>query len=265
MADGIHYYDWEFDKWLGSSTRAEMSLSDRAIYRDLLDHQAATESLPNDAEALARMALCSPSQISAFLERWGAKCLPVGGDDRRRNPKMVQKREAIIELIGKRSEAGLKGAEARWASNRGSGKGNAIANGKGNAIANGKSNAIAIARASGSISESESGSSPIPKGESEGETLPPLLDTEQFRRTWANWQQHHREIKKPITPKSRTMALKKLEAMGHDRAISAIEHSIANGWQGIFEPDRINRPADGIDAELQQAIQRGSQATGFAK
>lgn len=67
---------------------------------------------------------------------------------------------------------------------------------------------------------------------------PPSLDTERFRQAWREWCQHRRERKQRLTPTAATRALKKLEKMGHDRAIEAIEHSIANGYQGIFEPSR---------------------------
>jgi len=68
------------------------------------------------------------------------------------------------------------------------------------------------------------------------DTYPPCLDIPAFHEAWGEWDAHRREKKKPITPRSRGMALKQLEAMGPDRAIAAIENSIANGYQGIFEP-----------------------------
>jgi hypothetical protein len=64
---------------------------------------------------------------------------------------------------------------------------------------------------------------------------PTCLDIPTFREAWGEWEAHRREKKKPITPRSRTMAFKQLAAMGPARAIAAIENSIANGYQGIFE------------------------------
>jgi len=67
------------------------------------------------------------------------------------------------------------------------------------------------------------------------DTYPTCLDTPTFREAWGEWEAHRCEKKKPITQRSRTMALKQLAAMGPARAIAAIENSIANGYQGIFE------------------------------
>ncbi len=61
------------------------------------------------------------------------------------------------------------------------------------------------------------------------------LDTAAFRTAWALWEQHRRERKPKLTPTARKLAIKKLLAIGPQRAVAAIEHSIANGWQGIFE------------------------------
>lgn len=67
--------------------------------------------------------------------------------------------------------------------------------------------------------------------------IPLLLSTDEFADAWRDFVQHRREIKKPITPTAGRGTLKRLEAMGVERAIAAIRHSIANQWQGIFEPD----------------------------
>lgn len=65
--------------------------------------------------------------------------------------------------------------------------------------------------------------------------LPPLLDNPEFATAWADWRQHRREIGKPLKPTSEAKQLRKLESLGLPRAVAAIEHSIAGGWQGIFE------------------------------
>lgn len=68
-------------------------------------------------------------------------------------------------------------------------------------------------------------------------TLPPELSGDEFEEAWKDFEQHRREIKKPLTPTATKQSLNKLAIMGCERAIEAIRHSIANGWQGIFEPD----------------------------
>lgn len=65
--------------------------------------------------------------------------------------------------------------------------------------------------------------------------LPPILDTPQFRSAWTEWESHRKHKRSALTPEAVRRQLKKLEAIGHDRAIAAIEHSIAQGYQGIYE------------------------------
>jgi uncharacterized protein YdaU (DUF1376 family) len=63
----------------------------------------------------------------------------------------------------------------------------------------------------------------------------PFSDTD-FADAWHDWTQHRKEKKKPLTPTSTKLQLQTLQDMGVDRAIRAIDHSIAQGWTGIFEP-----------------------------
>src|SRR5205823_395924 len=76
-----------------------------------------------------------------------------------------------------------------------------------------------------------------PGPRADGITIPRGLDTPEFRAAWHEWQNHHREIRKPLKPTTITKQLKKLADWGPARAVSAIEHSITNGWAGLFEPD----------------------------
>jgi hypothetical protein len=71
--------------------------------------------------------------------------------------------------------------------------------------------------------------------EKENEILP--FESADFALFWDNWNQHLREKKKPLKPTARKQQLSKLRDMGEERAIAALKHSMANNWQGIFEPD----------------------------
>lgn len=62
------------------------------------------------------------------------------------------------------------------------------------------------------------------------------LDSSEIIESWKNWEQHRREIKKPLTPTATQQQIAALIDMGEQRAIAAIRHSIASGWRGIFEP-----------------------------
>lgn len=65
---------------------------------------------------------------------------------------------------------------------------------------------------------------------------PMPFPSQAFADAWGRWEQHRRESKKALTPTSVRQQFKKLAAMGEARAIAAIEHSLANSYQGIFEP-----------------------------
>ena len=62
------------------------------------------------------------------------------------------------------------------------------------------------------------------------------FDSPDFLMFWSNWEQHRIEIKKKLTPTTKKQQLAKLAEMGEARAIAALKHSLAGGWQGIFEP-----------------------------
>jgi hypothetical protein len=76
----------------------------------------------------------------------------------------------------------------------------------------------------------------------------PSLSTEAFLAAWALWNQHRKEINKPAyKPTGLNQCLTRLAGWGSDRAVAAIEHSIANTYQGIHEPNSSNssKPSHG--------------------
>ncbi len=74
-----------------------------------------------------------------------------------------------------------------------------------------------------------------PKGGSVIE-IPPALDTPEVRKAFDDLVQHRREKKKPVTPTSAKKLFARFIVAGPVRFVEAIEHSIANGWTGVFEP-----------------------------
>jgi hypothetical protein len=68
------------------------------------------------------------------------------------------------------------------------------------------------------------------------------LDTPEMRAAWADWIQHRKEIRKPAGKIAQKNALAKLAGLGPSRALAALKHSMANGWQGIFEPREEDQP-----------------------
>jgi hypothetical protein len=67
--------------------------------------------------------------------------------------------------------------------------------------------------------------------------LPTVLETEEFKDNWDRWKKFRKEKKKPITPTQEEEQLKRLAGWGVVRAIAALKNSIAQGYQGIFEPE----------------------------
>lgn len=67
------------------------------------------------------------------------------------------------------------------------------------------------------------------------ETPPPPAGLDL--QAWNRWVAYKREIRKPIKPASLLAAQRKLAGFGSDQA-TVVEHSIANGYTGLWEPKR---------------------------
>jgi len=75
---------------------------------------------------------------------------------------------------------------------------------------------------------------------------PPLpFPSPEFASAWADWQQHRKEIKKPLKPTMIRAQLATFAEWGEARSIAAIRHTISKGWQGLREPDGEQRPGTG--------------------
>ena len=95
----------------------------------------------------------------------------------------------------------------------------------------------------------------IQKGASLPElVLPDNLNNEEFRLAWSEWVEFRREIKKKLTPSTVSKQLKELATWGSAKSIQAINRSIRNGWQGLFESSQ--RPGKAVGSnEAEQAWQ----------
>lgn len=60
--------------------------------------------------------------------------------------------------------------------------------------------------------------------------------SEAFRLAWYHFDEMRKKIRKPMTPAARQMLLNKLARWGEDRAIEALNKSVVNCWQDVFEP-----------------------------
>jgi len=65
--------------------------------------------------------------------------------------------------------------------------------------------------------------------------LPETLKTPEFIKSWQEWKDYRKEINKPLKPMAIKKQLKSLSTMGQSRAIAAIDYSITQSYQGIYE------------------------------
>jgi len=73
---------------------------------------------------------------------------------------------------------------------------------------------------------------------SPAETFP--FESSEFRAAWNAWYLHRKDLRKPITPTSRSLQFKRMKEWGESRSVAAIYHSIEHGWTGIFEPKQTS-------------------------
>jgi hypothetical protein len=66
--------------------------------------------------------------------------------------------------------------------------------------------------------------------------LPDSLGSEEMLEAVELWHDARFEIGKPLTPTAWKLQVRKLEAWGQERALAALLHSAASGYQGLFEP-----------------------------
>lgn len=84
--------------------------------------------------------------------------------------------------------------------------------------------------------DDDSGSAPEKNGKQQI-VIPDALKTESFLKVWNDWLAHLKEKRKNPTSLAIKQQLCKLSMMGAARAIECIQHSIANNYQGLFEPN----------------------------
>lgn len=77
--------------------------------------------------------------------------------------------------------------------------------------------------------------------------FPDCLNTEAFRKAWQSYVDHRRDNRmRALKPASVAVKLAELAEWGEPMAIEAIRQSIANGWQGIFQPSNGKQAGGGI-------------------
>ena len=110
------------------------------------------------------------------------------------------------------------------------------------------------------------GNTPLTPQDKLGGDLPENLDFDSFKQVWREWEQHRREIKKPLKPTQVKKQLKRLSELGLSKAIEALNHTIDMGWQGIRTPDMVvngkgpaPKPGNNEPSELIKALEKRSE------
>jgi hypothetical protein len=62
------------------------------------------------------------------------------------------------------------------------------------------------------------------------------FSSKSFEDAWFKWIEYRKEIKKQLKPTSIKLQWKQFILWGEKKSIDSINHSITNGWTGLFEP-----------------------------
>lgn len=62
--------------------------------------------------------------------------------------------------------------------------------------------------------------------------------SEAFIASWKSWVTYRKEMKKKLTDSSVQAQFKEFALWGEQKSTEAIEQSIKQGWQGLFEPNK---------------------------
>lgn len=218
--------------WLSSTKISLMTPAQEGAYIRLLCHAWNDPdcSLPDDDTQLAMLSRMGEGWLKggSALVRSCFEPHPTK-PGRLHNKRLTAERAKCNSWSEKSRLGGLKSAESRRSESKGGTKG-------------GSTTVPTKGQPTG-------GNTLKPKSLNIKTPLPPSLNTPDFEAAWQRWQQHRREIGKKLTPTTAELQLQKLSAIGAQRAVAAINHSIRNGWQGLFEP----KPED-LKRELQPVL-----------
>ena len=228
------------------SSTAEWENDERGAYLLLLGHQWTLGSLPDDEQKLSKM--CS-KHVRTFRKMWVriSQKFVKRADGRLINPRLEEHRERHMSLIERKKSGGKLGAQRRWgtlttdSTTIGSPIGSPISTPYDtNQTKPKKEEETPPTPLAGGIdSDTDSGD----KKRAVAKKVKPLADLPDYppelnRQAWAQWTNYRSQIRKPIRHASLQAAMKSMCAIGDEVAQQiAVDHSIANGWQGLFARD----------------------------
>ena len=80
------------------------------------------------------------------------------------------------------------------------------------------------------------------------------------KKSWDEFEQHRKDIKKPLSKMARTKAMNSLEGLSTDQQQSCIDQTIQNRWTGLF-PNKANsfdqqkKEFDGMNHQSNQTLE----------
>ncbi len=207
---------------------ADMTNEEVGAYIRLLCHQWTKGGLPKEPDRLSMMAGAIPGPSLGYVLAKFRLC----DDGFLRNDRLEKVREEQAAFRKLQAEKGAKGASARWKNGRG------------------HHPAIPSAMAQALPKQWPDDGSPSPtpiintkraEPSSACELLQLPFGSGEFRTAWETFCRHRKEIRKELKPTSALQSLKMLAAIGEERAINCINHTVAMGWQGLREPEGAMR------------------------
>ncbi len=200
----LGWYKW-FPRDFYSSLRVRgMSLTSRAIYRELLDIQWENGCLTR-VEHLPNIIGASDEQWIEFAQ-YLDELFPNGI-----NPKLDMMRKEAVEFRASRSRAGSKSASAKQVKNKRSTRVKQVIN----------------------QTETETETETVDKSTIEND-VPNVFKTPRGMDTWREFVAFRKEIKKPLTATATKIIVSKLQGFPEDEMIAALETAIEKRWVTVY-------------------------------
>lgn len=85
------------------------------------------------------------------------------------------------------------------------------------------------------------------------EIIHPPFHGDEFLTTLADFEEHRKEIRKPLKPTGRRQLYSQLAGLGESRSVAALRYSMAQGWTGVFEEHKNGTSSGNRDASERNA------------
>ena len=217
--------------WLADAKVRRLSWAAKGVYVEILAlmWNEGKDRLPNDADLPIILGISDEDWRNFFdeLQRDGKKVF-IEKDGFVISKRLREERRKQRKIRAKRKSA----AQKRWGC---------------------KSNASAMQMEclpSASSSASASSKKDLKQTKKTEVVFPDSLNTEEFKTAWAEWLEYKRQRKESYKPLGEQRQLARIAKWGIVRATAAIEYSIAQNYQGLYEEShgrnqRTNTKGDG--------------------